>query len=134
YASNFPMPLALLAALAAALACGLWNGLLVARIGMQPIIATLILMVAGRGIAQLITSGQIITIYYAPYFFIGSGYLLGLPFSLFIAAAVFVLLYLAITRSALGLFIQAVGINPAAAHLAGVQARRLIVGAYMFCG
>ena len=47
--------------------CGLWNGLLVARVGMQPIIATLILMVAGRGIAQLITGGQIITIYYAPY-------------------------------------------------------------------
>ena len=64
-----------------ALVCGLWNGLLVARVGMQPIIATLILMVAGRGIAQLITGGQIITIYYAPFFFIGSGYLFGLPFS-----------------------------------------------------
>ena len=132
--SRFPMWLAIVAALAVALACGLWNGLLVARIGMQPIIATLILMVAGRGIAQLITGGQIITIYYAPYFFIGSGYLLGLPFSLFIAAAVFLLLYLAITRTALGLFIQSVGINPSAAHLAGVQARRLIIGAYMFCG
>ena len=66
------------------------NGLLVSAVGMQPIIATLILVVAGRGIAQLITGGQIITVYYAPYFFIGSGYLLGLPFALFIAAAVFV--------------------------------------------
>ena len=58
------------------------------RSGMQPIIATLILMVAGRGVAQLITDGQIITVYYAPYFFIGNGFLLGLPFALFIAAAV----------------------------------------------
>lgn len=132
--SRFPMPLAILAALGIALLCGLWNGLLVARVGMQPIIATLILMVAGRGIAQLITGGQIITIYYAPFFFLGSGYLLGLPFSLFIVAVVFALLYLAVTRTALGLFVQAVGINPTAARVAGVQARRLVVAAYAFCG
>ena len=69
YVSRTPMALAIVAALAVAALCGLWNGLLVARVGMQPIIATLILMVAGRGIAQLITNGQIITVYYAPYFF-----------------------------------------------------------------
>jgi simple sugar transport system permease protein len=132
--SRFPMPLAIAAAIGVALLCGLWNGLLVARVGMQPIIATLILMVAGRGIAQLIADGQIITIYYRPFFFLGSGHLLGLPFSLFVAAAVFALLYLAITRTALGLFIQAVGINPTAARVAGVQSRRLVVGAYAFCG
>ncbi len=134
HVSRFPLPLAILGALGAALVCGFWNGLLVARIGMQPIIATLILMVAGRGIAQLITDGQIITIYYTPYFFLGGGYLMGMPFSLFIAAAVFAALYLAVTRTALGLFIQAVGINPTAARVAGVQARRLMVGAYAFCG
>ena len=132
--SRFPMWMAILAALGAALVCGLWNGLLVARVGMQPIIATLILMVAGRGIAQLITSGQIITIYYAPYFFIGNGYLFGLPFSVYVAALVFAMVYLAIVHSALGLFIQSVGINPAAARVAGVRARRIIVSVYMFCG
>ena len=47
--------------LVAAVVCGLWNGFLVARMGIQPIIATLIIMVAGRGVAQLITDGQIIT-------------------------------------------------------------------------
>ena len=134
HVTRFPMPLALIAAVAVAALCGLWNGMLVARVGMQPIIATLILMVAGRGIAQLITNGQIITIYYGPYFFLGSGYLLGLPFSLFIVAAVFIALYLAITRSALGLFIQSVGINPEASRVAGIQARAIIVGVYAFCG
>ncbi|BEU95270.1 ABC transporter permease [Acidovorax sp. DW039] len=132
--SRFPLPVALLAGLGVGAVCGLWNGLLVARVGMQPIIATLILMVAGRGIAQLITDGQIITIYYTPYFFLGSGYLLGVPFSLFVVAAVFGLLYLAVTRTALGLFVQAVGINPSAARVAGVQARRITVAAYTFCG
>ena len=134
HVSRFPMPVAILAALGVALLCGLWNGVLVAKVGMQPIIATLILMVAGRGIAQLITNGQIVTIYYAPYFFIGSGHLLGLPFSVFIVAAVFAVVSLAMSRTALGLFIQAVGINPAAARVAGVKARGITVAVYTFLG
>ena len=134
YVSFMPMPLAIAAALGAALLCGLWNGLLVAGAGMQPIIATLILMVAGRGTAQLITGGQIITIYYEPFFFIGNGFLFGLPFSLYLVAVVFALLLLALRRTALGLFIQAVGINPVAARFAGLDARALIFGAYAFCG
>ncbi len=133
HVSNYPMPLAIACALLAALACGLWNGLLVAKIGLQPIIATLILMVAGRGIAQLLTGGQIVTVYYAPYFYLGNGFLLGLPFALFIAAAVYLLLHLAVTRTALGLFIQAIGINPAAARLAGVRERWISVCVYAFC-
>jgi simple sugar transport system permease protein len=132
--ARFGLPLAIVAALGVALACGLWNGVLVAGVGMQPIIATLILMVAGRGIAQLITDGQILTVYHKPFFFLGGGYLLGLPFSVFVVAAVFGILYLAATRSALGLFIQSVGINPTAARVAGVQAKRLVLGAYAVCG
>ena len=132
--TRYALPLALAAALGVALLCGLWNGFLVSVVGMQPIIATLILMVAGRGVAQLITDGQILTIYYKPYFFIGGGYLLGIPFAVYVALAVLALLYLAVTRTALGLFIQAVGINPTAARVAGVQARRLVLGCYAVCG
>ena len=134
YVSRFPMGLALASALAVALLAGLWNGLLVAGVGMQPIIATLILMVAGRGIAQLITGGQIITVYYAPYFFLGGGFLLGLPFALFVAGAVWLALHLALTRTALGLFVQAIGINPAAARMAGVRQRLISVCVYGFSG
>ncbi|HKX40440.1 MAG TPA: ABC transporter permease [Burkholderiaceae bacterium] len=134
YVSRFPMWLALAAALGIAVLAGLWNGLLVAGVGMQPIIATLILMVAGRGIAQLITGGQIITVYYAPYFFLGSGFLLGLPFSLFVVAALWIALQLALTRTALGLFIQSIGINPAAARMAGVPQRAISICVYVLCG
>ena len=134
HVSRFPMPLAIGCALLVALVCGLWNGLLVAKIGLQPIIATLILMVAGRGVAQLITGGQIITVYYPPYFIMGNGFLWGLPFSLFIAAAVFAVVHLMVTRTALGLFIQAIGINPAAARLAGVRERLISICVYAFCG
>ncbi len=134
YITRTSMPVALLAAIAVAALCGLWNGVLVAVVGIQPIIATLILMVAGRGIAQLITNGQIITIYYKPYFFIGNGYLLGLPFALWIVAALAAVMAWLKHRTALGLFIQASGANPNAARLAGVNARRLILAAYAFCG
>jgi ribose/xylose/arabinose/galactoside ABC-type transport system permease subunit len=134
HVSRFPMPLAIGCALMVALLCGLWNGLLVAKIGLQPIIATLILMVAGRGIAQLITGGQIVTVYYAPYFYFGNGYLWGLPFALFIAMGVFLAVHLLVTRTALGLFIQAIGINPAAARLAGVRERTISLCVYAFCG
>ena len=134
HVSHVPMGAAIAAALGVAALCGLWNGFLVAKVGMQPIIATLILMVAGRGIAQLITNGQIITIYYAPYFFIGNGFLLGLPFALFIALGVWLALHLVVKHTALGLFIQSIGINPAAARVAGVHARAITVGLYALCG
>src|SRR5918999_577845 len=49
-------------ALGLAVALGAWNGFLVARLGIHPIIATLVLMTAGRGLAQLVTDGQIITV------------------------------------------------------------------------
>ncbi len=134
YVSQTPMALALLAAVGAGLVCGLWNGALVAGAGMQPIVATLILMVAGRGVAQLITGGQIITVYYEPFFVIGNGYLLGLPVSLFIVAGVALAMLWLVHRTALGLFIEAVGINPVAARFAGVGARGILMMVYAFCG
>jgi simple sugar transport system permease protein len=133
YVSHIPMGYALAAAMGAALLCGLWNGLLVSTLGLQPIVATLILMVAGRGLAQLMTDGQIITVYYQPFFFLGSGYLLGLPVALFVVAAVFAVTMLLMRRTALGLFIQSVGINPVAARLAGLKTAALVFFVYIFC-
>jgi ribose/xylose/arabinose/galactoside ABC-type transport system permease subunit len=124
---------ALVAALGVALLCGLWNAVLVAGVKLQPIVATLILMTAGRGLAQLLTDGQIVTVYQDPFFFLGSGYLFGLPFSLYVVAAVFALLLFLARRTALGLFIQAVGLNPVAARLAGLRTASLIVFVYTAC-
>ncbi|WP_422769677.1 ABC transporter permease [Plantactinospora sp. WMMC1484] len=119
-------------ALGLALLLGAWNGLLVAQVGIQPIIATLILMVAGRGLAQLITDGQIITINSSPYKLIGGGYWLTVPFSILIALLVFVLALLLTRRTALGLLIESVGGNAEASRLAGIHARRIIFTGYVF--
>jgi ribose/xylose/arabinose/galactoside ABC-type transport system permease subunit len=131
---EYPLWMALSAALGVALVCGLWNGALVVGVGMQPIVATLILMVAGRGIAQLITGGQILTIYYTPYDFLGNGFLLGLPFASLLAAVTIVGLHILLTATPLGLFIRAIGINPLAARIAGVRARPITIALYGFCG
>lgn len=113
---------------------GAWNGLLVSGAGIQPIIATLILMVAGRGIAQLITGGQIITVTSTKYAYIGSGSLAALPFSIFVVALVLVIALLLTRRTALGLFIESVGCNPAASKMSGIRARLVILAVYVFCG
>jgi simple sugar transport system permease protein len=133
YVSRFPMGWALAAALGSAVLCGAWNGFLVAGLKLQPIVATLILMVGGRGLAQLITDGQIVTVYYQPFFFLGSGYLFGLPCALFIVAIVLAATAILLHKTALGLFIQAIGMNPVAARLAGVRTAALTFFVYVFC-
>lgn len=122
------------AALAISLVLGAWNGLLVAVFGIQPIISTLILMTAGRGIAMLITEGQIITVNSPTYKVIGSGFWAALPASIIIAAAMFVVAALLTRKTALGMLIESVGINPEASRLAGVRARSITWMVYVFSG
>lgn len=129
-----PVWLAVPAALAAGLLCGLWNGVLVAVLDIQPIIATLVIMVAGRGVAQLITQGFIVTFTDPALIFIGTGSALGLPMPVWIAAALLLLATLAVRRSALGLLIEAVGVNRSAARFAGIQAALLLLVVYIFSG
>ena len=132
-----PPLLVLLAALAAALLCGFWNGLLVALLGIQPIVATLILMVSGRGVAQMInllyggTDPSFSSAFFAA---LSTGHLAMLPSRLFVGAGVFVLLWLLMRRTAFGLFVEAVGGNAAAADLAGIDARKIKLAAYLVCG
>jgi ribose/xylose/arabinose/galactoside ABC-type transport system permease subunit len=129
-----PMPVAILTALLVTTILGMWNGLLISRVGIQPIVATLILLVAGRGIAQLITQGQIITVYYKPFQFIGTGYILGLPFSLFIVGLVFGITLYAVRKTALGMFIESIGINAVASRFAGINVSKYIFSVYAFSG
>jgi simple sugar transport system permease protein len=134
YASNMPMTLAIGISLIAAMGFGLWNGVLVAFGKIQPIVATLVLMVAGRGIAQLITDGQIITIYYRPFFYVGGGWLAGLPFPIFIVFFVFILAQLLTQKTSLGLFISSVGGNASASWYSGINEKAVKVFSFVFCG
>ena len=126
--------IALVAALAVSLVLGIWNGLLVSALGIQPIIATLVLMLAGRGVALLITGGFITTVNSTPFEFIASGYVLMLPFAFFISVAAITAIGLIERRTALGVLTEAVGINPEASRLAGVRSHSIIWSAYAACG
>ncbi|MBY5720142.1 ABC transporter permease [Rhizobium leguminosarum] len=120
--------------LAIGLACGIWNGFLVAVLNIQPIIATLVLMVAGRGIAQLITEGAILTFNDDGLTFFGSGSMALLPMPVVIWLLVGLLVILLVRRTALGMLIEAVGINRRASTLSGIQTPVLLMAVYMLSG
>ncbi|WP_390902614.1 galactofuranose ABC transporter, ATP-binding protein YtfT [Serratia quinivorans] len=132
--AGYPLGYVLAAALAAGALCGLWNGFLVAVLQIQPIVATLMLMVAGRGIAQLITEGQIVTFEREGLAWLGSGALMYLPLPAIIAAVMLLLIWLLTRKTALGLFIEAVGINLRSARNAGVSTRWVVMAVYVICG
>lgn len=125
---------AIIVAILAGIICGLWNGFLVSRIKIQPIVATLILMVAGRGIAQLITDGKIITINSDAYYFINGGYILGLPFPVFIVAFFVIILILFTKKTAFGLFLEATGCNENSSRFSGINVRSIKLLVYTCCG
>lgn len=127
------LPVVLAAALGAGLVCGLWNGFLVAVLGIQPIVATLILMVAGRGIAQLITEGRIVTFSAPDVTWLGNGALAGVPAPVAIALGMLLVTALVVRGSALGLLIEATGGNERASKLAGVGTRAMIMAVYVWC-
>jgi ribose/xylose/arabinose/galactoside ABC-type transport system permease subunit len=131
---HYPLWIVLAAALATGLLCGLWNGMLVSVLGIQPMVATLILLTVGRGIAQLITNGQILNTSDEAYLFIGKGQWLGLPFQIYLAALVVVLVWLLKSKTAFGLFLEAAGGNKTASAYAGVRPRLILMTAYTITG
>ena len=123
-----------IAALILSTAAGFWNGMLVAGFGIQPMVATLVLMVAGRGVAQLITDGQIITFTNPGLVFLCNGHALFLPFSVWIVVTMYIVAGLLTRKTALGLFIESVGNNERASRYAGIEARRIKWLTYVICG
>jgi galactofuranose transport system permease protein len=132
-----PHAVILVLALATGLLCGLWNGLLVAVLDIQPIVATLILMVSGRGIGlmiNLIYGGTNPSFTSALLQGLSTGHVGLIPTRLVVGAAIFAALWLLLRRTALGLFVEAVGGNARAADLSGISTRLVKLAAYLICG
>lgn len=121
-------------ALGIGLLLGLFNGFMVSVVGLQPFISTLVMMMAGRGIAKVITGGQNTAATNDTFRWIANGYVLGLPVVFLIALAIAVLIGLLVRRSALGLMIEAIGMDPMAARLAGINRRGLLFAVYAISG
>jgi len=132
--SGVPFAVVIGLALSAAALAGCWNGLLVTAFRVQPIVATLILMVAGRGVAKLITNGQITTFNDPRLVYVGNGHFLALPFPVILSLAMLGLTVLLTRKTAIGLFIESVGDNQIASRFAGVNAATVKFLVYVFSG
>ncbi len=134
YGVPVPIFIVIIIPLLVSIIAGLWNGFLVSYIRIQPIVATLILMITGRGIAQLITSGQIIIFQHKSFQYIGSGELFGIPFPIVIVFLLLLLTYGITRKTQLGMLIEAVGENPAASRYMGLNTKLIKLIVYIFCG
>jgi simple sugar transport system permease protein len=132
-----PHVVILILALATGLLCGLWNGLLVAVLDIQPIIATLILMVSGRGVGLMINLiyGGTNPSFTSPLLQgLSVGHVSLIPTRLIVGVGIFLLLWALVRRTGFGLFLEAVGGNAKAARLSGVNAKLIQYSAYLVSG
>ncbi len=120
-------------ALAVALLCGLFNGVLVAKFRVQPIVATLLLMVTGRGIAQLLTDGQIVIFNEPAFQAIGSGSWLGLPMPVWIFGLTALIVGTLVHGTAFGSLVSSTGSNETASRYAGVRTDSIKLSVYLIC-
>jgi len=121
-------------ALVAGALCGALNGSLVAVVGIQPIVATLALLVGGRGLALVLADGQLKDIRNDDLLALGSGDLLGIPVVGWIAGVLAVLVWLLVRYTTFGRQLVAVGGNRSASALAGLPVRRVLLTTYVISG
>ena len=132
--SVYPFWMAIVFPLLTCTLMGLFNGFLISKGGMQPFIATLILMVSGRGIAQILTNGKQFTTMYSPFRVIGQGNLGPIPMPIVIMTVVCVLMALFVRKTAFGTFVESVGVNRSASRLSGISADAVIMIVYSITG
>lgn len=133
-AYQMPYVLSLLLALVVGAACGVVNGFLVAYMQVQPMVATLILFTAGRGIAQLITGSFILYVKPEHFTYLGA-FLPGVPIptTCFVALFLIILTWMLLRFTTLGMSVQSVGINQKASRLVGLNSKLIIFLTYVFC-
>ena len=125
---------AIVLALVAGGLCGALNGTLVAVVGIQPIVATLALLVGGRGLALVFADGQMTVIQNDTLLGLGTGELLGLPVIVWLAAALSALVWLLVKYTTFGRQLVAIGGNRSASSLAGLPVRRVLMTTYVISG
>jgi ribose transport system permease protein len=126
--------LAIVLALLVATLLGLFNGWLVAQFRIQPIVATLVLFIAGRGIAQVLTNGNLQVFKVPEFQWIGLGRPFGIPAQVIIMVVMLVAALWVVRSSVLGRNILATGGNERAAELSGVPVRAVKLTVYAISG
>ena len=128
---GYGWPVAVLVVLFVGALAGLVNGSLVAFVGVQPIIATLALLVGGRGLAQIFAGGQSLPITDPGILWVGQGRLFGIPAPVIVAAVAVVVVGFLVKRTTFGRYVVAVGGNRSASYLSGHPVRRTLLAVYV---
>ncbi|MDD7641873.1 MAG: ABC transporter permease [bacterium] len=128
-----PLVVGILAGVALAVVCGIFNGFLVAYLHIQPMVATLILWSAGRAVGLLLCNSAIVYVRVPSFQFLGS-YCGMIPTPILVAALCILVAALVLKFTAVGTFIQAVGINRKAARISGFNSSKIILMCYAICG
>ncbi|WP_421749889.1 ABC transporter permease [Cognatishimia sp.] len=125
--------LSIIVPIVVALACGVFNGALVSLLNVQPIVATLIFFISGRGIALVLTNGNLQTFSNPAFSYLGTGKILGIPFQGYLVLIIAVIVWWVMAYTVFGRQLLAVGGNERAAQLSGVPVKRVKIGAYVIC-
>lgn len=125
---------AIIAGLAVGLLAGMFNGWLVALFRIQPIIVTLALFISGRGVAQVISNGELIPFSNPTFSYLGRGVIAGIPVQVIIMVLVAALAIFILRATSFGRYVLATGGNEAAARLAGVPTARTKIIVYALSG
>lgn len=129
------VPVAMLLGLIAAVLIGAFSGSLIAFFKIQPIVVTLILYIAGRGIAQLMSDGGTIVFYGTPFNDMGVARLPGnVPVQLLVEVIFIILIAFLLKKSTFGYYVQAIGENPIASTLSGIRSKSVLIAVYAISG
>lgn len=125
---------AVAAGFAVAGAAGLLNGLLIARLGVSPILATLGTMTLLKGIALGLTRGEVLSGFPEPILFLGNGTVAGVPAALLVFAAAAILLSAVLGRTPFGGAVTLIGSNPEAARFSGIDVAGVLLRVHLLSG
>ena len=113
---------------------GTLNGVLIAKVGLPPFIATFGMMQICRGLAFTYMKGEVIYGFNPDFRFLGAGKWLGIPFPIFLLLMCLVVFYFIMNWTSFGWRIYAVGANPSASHYMGINVKATLLSVYAING
>lgn len=115
-------------------AFGLVNGFLITAFQVQPIIATLVFYLGGRGIAQVMTNGRLQEFHNPDFQYIGMGRPFGVPFQVIVMLLIVTFVAWLVRATTFGRYVLAIGGNEPAARLGGVPVNQVKLAVYCISG
>src|SRR5260370_8925568 len=133
FLANYPLrgnTLALIIPLLVTGLLGLFNGFLITKFRIQPIIATLILFIAGRGMALVLSNDKLQDFNNPGFQFIGQGRVVGIPFQVILMLIIVAVFAVIMRITTFGRYVLPTGGTKAAARLAGIPVNRAHLAVY----